>query len=342
MKNPNGYGSVVKLSGNRRRPFAVRITAGYDSSGRQLYEYLGYYETRKDANIALAMYNSNPYDANLRNITFEGLYRKFYDMKKNQGASEKRLKAYGSLFKKVAPLHRLKMVDIRTIQLQTLFDTFTDEAPLYVREIKSFVGLVFKYAMKTDIVDKNYTQFIELRKFRKIRKNSIFTPAEQERLWENVGKIEGADIILILIYTGFRINELLSVTKDRVDLENWTVRSGSKTDAGKDRIVPIHHRIQHLIVGHMKNKTSYLLPSPKIDKHMGYTHFRKIFKKCMEELGMAHNIHDTRYTFITSLREVSENNAVITGIVGHTNISMTDRYTITNIQKMRQVIDKLN
>lgn len=34
MKMPNGYGSIIKLSGKRRRPFAVRITAGYTDEGK--------------------------------------------------------------------------------------------------------------------------------------------------------------------------------------------------------------------------------------------------------------------------------------------------------------------
>ena len=29
MKNPNGYGQIIKLSGRRRKRYAVRISAGY-------------------------------------------------------------------------------------------------------------------------------------------------------------------------------------------------------------------------------------------------------------------------------------------------------------------------
>lgn len=35
MKLPNGYGSIAKLSGSRRKPFIVRITKGYDDNGKQ-------------------------------------------------------------------------------------------------------------------------------------------------------------------------------------------------------------------------------------------------------------------------------------------------------------------
>lgn len=41
MKLPNGYGSVAKLTGNRRRPYMVRITTGFTDDGRQLMKILG-------------------------------------------------------------------------------------------------------------------------------------------------------------------------------------------------------------------------------------------------------------------------------------------------------------
>ena len=37
MKNPNGYGSVVKLSGNRRKPFCARKTSGWNEKGHPIY-----------------------------------------------------------------------------------------------------------------------------------------------------------------------------------------------------------------------------------------------------------------------------------------------------------------
>ena len=39
MRLPNGYGGVVKLSGNRRRPYAARITTGWhinDITGKRI------------------------------------------------------------------------------------------------------------------------------------------------------------------------------------------------------------------------------------------------------------------------------------------------------------------
>ncbi len=61
MRNPNGYGSVVYLGKNRRKPYAVRVTNGYKEVNgrfRQQYKYLGYFEKSKEANMFLANYNS--------------------------------------------------------------------------------------------------------------------------------------------------------------------------------------------------------------------------------------------------------------------------------------------
>lgn len=49
MRNPNGDGSAVKLGGNRKKPFAVRITTGYTDDGKQIYKYLSYHANRNEA-----------------------------------------------------------------------------------------------------------------------------------------------------------------------------------------------------------------------------------------------------------------------------------------------------
>lgn len=47
MKMENGYGSIVKLSGNRRKPYGVRITVGWKDN-KQQRKYLGYFKTPKE------------------------------------------------------------------------------------------------------------------------------------------------------------------------------------------------------------------------------------------------------------------------------------------------------
>lgn len=66
-------------------------------------------------------------------------------------------------------------------------------------------------------------------------------------LWANVGKYPDIDLILIQCYSGWRPRELCYLRLDDVDLNARTFTGGLKTNAGKNRIVPIHPRIFDLV-----------------------------------------------------------------------------------------------
>lgn len=342
MKNPNGYGSVSKLSGKRRRPFIVRITTGFDINGRQIMKVLGYYHTQAEAIKALANYNDNPYDINLNDITLKEILDRFMENKK--GVVEKSsLKSYKVWYNYLRPLYSKRMKDIRTFELQNFINSLSHLSTGSLKLVKSFIRMLFKDAMEMDIISKDYSEYIKLPKYKKVIERKIFTEEEIALLWDNIKIMEYADTILILIYTGMRINELLKLEKKNVNLENNTITGGSKTDAGKNRIIPIHPKILPLIIKRMENETDYLISNRTGRNYYEYNNFRQNeFVKIMEQLGMEHTIHDTRHTFATMISDVSDNENAITGIIGHTNINMTKKYTHTNIEKMRKEMENIN
>lgn len=342
MKNPNGYGSVSKLSGKRRRPFIVRITTGFDINGRQIMKVLGYYHTQAEAIKALANYNDNPYDINLNDITLKEILDRFMENKKGK-VEKSSLKSYRVWYNYLSPLYSKRMKDIRTFELQNFINSLSHLSTGSLKLVKSFIRMLFKDAMEMDIISKDYSEYIKLPKYKKVIERKIFTEEEIALLWDNIKILDYADAILILIYTGMRINELLKLKKKNVNLENNTITGGSKTDAGKNRIIPIHPKILPLIIERMGNKTDYLIPNKKETNYYEYNNFRQNeFVKIMEQLGMEHTIHDTRHTFATMISDVSDNENAITGIIGHTNINMTKKYTHTNIEKMRKEMEKIN
>ena len=76
-----GYGSVYKLSGNRRKPWVAMLTKGWllvDGKAQRQRSAIGYYATRKEAEIALANYNQNPYDTD---VTFAEVYKRWSKQK---------------------------------------------------------------------------------------------------------------------------------------------------------------------------------------------------------------------------------------------------------------------
>ena len=342
MRNPNGYGSISKLSGKRRRPYMVRITTGFDVNGKQLMKVLGYYRTRTEAMKALADFNDNPYDVNLNDITLKEILDRF--MKNRRGTiTESTLKTYKVWYNYLKPLYDKKIKDLRTLELQNFINSLSHLSTGSLKLIKSFIGMLFKEAMEMDIIIKDYSQFIKLPKHKVKIERKVFTDEEIALLWSNVDRIDYIDTILILIYTGMRINELLKLKKISIDLRQNIITGGSKTEAGKNRIIPIHPKILPLIIKRMNNKTEYLVPNRRGTNYYKYSNFRRFeFIRIMELLGMEHTIHDTRHTFATLISDVSNNEGAITEIIGHTNINMTRKYIHTNIKKIRAEIEKIN
>ena len=61
MKLPNSYGSVIKLGGKRRKPYAVRISKLVEDDTwkvKRKYTYLAYFTKPEMAYTYLAEYNS--------------------------------------------------------------------------------------------------------------------------------------------------------------------------------------------------------------------------------------------------------------------------------------------
>src|SRR5690606_41038616 len=95
-----------------------------------------------------------------------------------------------------------------------------------------------------NVVTQNYAQHVVLpekpdtkkRTFTDLEIRSITKLAESGDIW--------AGTVLILIYTGMRISELTGLTKFQIDWERQLITGGVKTEAGKNRVVPISPKIR--------------------------------------------------------------------------------------------------
>ena len=101
--------------------------------------------------------------------------------------------------------------------------------------------------MQNDIINKNYADYIIIPKSEKQEKKT-FSDIEIQKLENDIcpytqKRCDWSSTILILIYTGMRISELLSLTRFNIDMENQIITGGIKTDAGKNRVIPIHPKI---------------------------------------------------------------------------------------------------
>ena len=73
MRLPNGYGTVAKLSGKRRRPYIVKKTLGLNEKGHPIIEIVGYAASREEGLELLAQFNRDPWDVGRAKITLQEL-----------------------------------------------------------------------------------------------------------------------------------------------------------------------------------------------------------------------------------------------------------------------------
>lgn len=340
IRNPNSYGSVYRLPGNRRRPWAVRITVSHDM-GKYKYKYIGYYATREEALIALAEYNKDPYSIDERNVTLKEMIDRFMVDQKPK-VSESTYRNYGLASKSVAPLHDRPIAELRLPQLQSYIDS-CGFSYIKMYTAKQFLGQIFQYAMKYEVIDRNYASLVDVAKHKEgyiPHKKEVFKPDEIDLLW-NISKTDDtAKMAIMMIYTGVRVSEMLDLKEEDVDLDRkcFYIRQ-SKTTAGV-RTVPIADRILPYFEYWKTGKEYLIMLHKNHQRRATFTNNR--WTPLMQKLNMEHSCHETRHTFISMMANKGIDERITKSIVGHAGGSITENvYTHIDLQPMLDAVNKL-
>jgi integrase/recombinase XerD len=199
------------------------------------------------------------------------------------------------------------------------------------------------YALKNDIINKNYAEFVTLPKFAKKEKDR-FSDLEVKKIEDAAAKdTPWADTVLILIYTGMRISEMLRLTRFSVDLERQLITGGIKTDAGKDRIVPIHPKIAAYVKKWYEQGGDRLI-CREDGSGMSADYYRKnYYYDALKAAGVRRLVpHACRHTFGSLAAEAGIEPIYIQLMIGHADYAFTaNNYTHPQIEALRKAINKL-
>lgn len=329
MKNPNGYGSITKLSGKRRNPYIVKKTTGYDERAYPIYEIIGYYPSRKDAMMALAKYNADPYDVKLAKSTFAEVYEMLKEQRFPK-MSKSLQQQHRASYNYCSDLYDMKYTDIRQYHFQKIIDECENKSYSTQTCVKNLFRTMDKFAFDMEIIDKMRSTNLTVKKTETKLKRELFTRDEILSLYSHAGE-RFVDETIFMLYTGFRVSEALKMRNTDIDLENGILRGGMKTAAGTNRIVPIHPKLYPIIQKNMSD-AEYLFPNQNPDT------FRKGWIKKLESLGMDHKTHDCRHTFRTEID--GANKVCIDMIMGHKTADVGERiYTHKTIEQLKEAIN---
>ena len=374
-KRGRGEGSVTY--DRRRKRYRARVTIGWETNeetGRtkQIVKTLGSnYKTKGEATSALAEYLKNPYDLNNKDITFEQLYKKWFNeyIDTDEHKSIKyRVKA---AYRYCSLIYKKKFREITIIDMKDCIykGTATCVRGKYKGEqrlaspqskeiIKYLFNHIYDYALEARLVERNYAREFTLDKkvFQEKEKNYKskvpFSKEEIDKLWKSIEFVPFADMIVYACYSGWRPTELIKLKIKDVDLKNGFVKGGMKTNAGKNRLVPIHPLVSSIVEKYYKEAKSvgsdYLFNdvNNKFGIGLSYDQYLSRFNKVMNALHFRTEItpHYTRHTFITKAksREVNMNEYVLKIIVGHDVGDLTEHvYTHRELNDLKEEMCKI-
>lgn len=338
MRHPNGYGCVTKLSGKRRKPFVARITAGHNSKGNQIYSVIGYYPTRKEALTALAQYNAQPYDIELSKITLKDLFE-IWSATELPKLGESLQYSHRAAYKYCKHLENIPYRNLRKAQMQDCIDR-CGKSESTQTNIANLFRTLDRYAYDQDIIVKQYSANLTTSTTEKKKRNP-FSKDEIKSIEAHAGQ-PLYDETLFMLYTGCRVSEMLLVRSKDIDLYNRTLTLGVKTDAGRNRIIPIHHKLEPIIKAHIGAEHLFAMPRSTTAKNPDKALQTK-FLKDWQALFPDHDTHDCRHTFRSQLDRQEANRACVNLIMGHKGSDVGERvYTHKTIQELIGTIDLLD
>ena len=374
-KRGRGEGSVTY--DKRRKRYRARVTIGWETNeetGRtkQIVKTLGSnYKTKGEATSALAEYLKNPYDLNNKDITFEQLYKKWFDEYIDTDEHESIKYRVKAAYRYCSLIYKKKFREITIIDMKDCIykGTATCVRGKYKGEqrlaspqskeiIKYLFNHIYDYALEARLVERNYAREFTLDKkvFQEKEKNYKskvpFSKEEIDKLWESIEFVPFADMIVYACYSGWRPTELIKLKIKDVDLKNGFVKGGMKTSAGKNRLVPIHPLVSSIVKKYYKEAKSvgsdYLFNdvNNKFGIGLSYDQYLSRFNKVMNALHFRTEItpHYTRHTFITKAksREVNMNEYVLKIIVGHDVGDLTEHvYTHRELNDLKEEMCKI-
>lgn len=366
---PNGFGQISEIKGqNLRKPFRAMVTVGKTPEGKPISKLLqpeSYFETYNDAYAALVEYHKNPYDLE-ESITVEQLYERWLPGYMDTLTSDSSKRTMPAAWAYCSQIYSTPMIEVRARHIKGLLDNayrMENGEKKYASSvtksrIKSLFNMLFDYAVEYEIVDRNYARSFDLadniiKEATTAKKSHIaFTDNEMKLLWENID-YPYMDVLLFQCYSGWRPQELGLIKVADIDIDSGFINGGIKTDSGRNRLVPIHSKIENIVRKRMVEANTlgseYLFNCPETSEssreiRLTYSKYENRFGIIKNHFGLNedHRPHDGRVQFITMAKKAKLDDFAIKYIVGHKIRDITERvYTKREREWLKTEIEKI-
>lgn len=301
-----------------------------------------------------------------RRVTLEQLYDDWSALYSSRVGTST-MTNYRAAYLHFRKLHGIYIDEISADDLQRCMD----DCPAGHRthqNMKCVAGLLWGYACDQNLIDRDITNNLFIGRGSSVQRDPI-TKDEVKAIRGAIGAYRYADYIYCLCYLGFRPGEMLDLKKDMLhcaiipadeehpDRTVYYFINGSKTPAGKDRIVIVPDQILELVLSRLFIPgTDLMFPMYVFSRKEGqpFSHFKQmnheyfnkhVFKPLMISNGFSGSKvpYCARHTYADMLKDASGSDKDKAALIGHSNYLFTQqRYQSTAIADLKALVDSFS
>lgn len=324
-----GQGSITKLSDDRAKPYWARLPAEYDNLHVQRRS-IGCYKTYKEAAEALAKAMYVEQESAQRGLTLGDLYEGFIETKYFAQLTPQSQAGHRNSWRDLQAAAKVPVKQINRDTLQQIIDTAEKRGLKRetLAKIRNLASMLCREAMAKGLLTVNYGQLVQLPRSDS-KPVQPFSADEIAMIWDATDSGDKtAQAVILLIYTGLRPGELLSMRIEEnlhITGQNRYLRGGSKTEAGRDRIIPlppvVHPVIDALVDG---REDGYLIPADGGKRYDLNNWRNRCYNKLMARLKLeGHTPYSCRHTYADLQKRRRVSPEIMMEVMGHTDYSTT-------------------
>ena len=238
---------------------------------------------------------------------------------------------------------------------QKFYDQLAEKklAPATMRVEMKTISSVFNFARRLGLIATNPAAAVQLPERIKQVKRKVFTPAQVQMLI-NEATPEWKTCILLGYYAGLRLSDCVTLTWEAVDFVGGkVVVETHKT--GETLEIPLHPTLKAQLSKIAGDSTGAICPGLAAVPVGGRSGLSKQFLAIMRRAGIGNDAVDTggqrqlsrlsfhalRASFNSGLHNKGVDQELRRKLTGHKSDAMNDRYTRTEIQTLRDAVNKL-